>query len=269
MPWVREPLAWHEEVVPRLGLLADIFANALVRGRAAEELRKSEAMSVAVLGSIGAQVCVVDRESTIVAVNEAWDRRSRIDVAVDPVLALVGANYLVVCDTAAQQGDRDASRVGDGIRRVLDGGAPHFSMEYRPPRRPTTLVRLTAETLHCPKAAPSSPTRTSRRANAPSSSRAATSGARARLRVSTMGELAASLAHELNQPLTGVLTNAQAAVRFLALDPPNLGEVHEILKDIIEDDRRAGEVIRRLRAMLQQGRIEADRTSTSTKWPAR
>jgi two-component system sensor kinase FixL len=75
-------------------------------------------------------------------------------------------------------------------------------------------------------------------------------------RVSTMGELAASIAHELNQPLTGVMTNAHAAVRYLAQDPPDLGEVREILSDIIEDDRRAGEVIRRLRTMLQKGVID-------------
>jgi two-component system, LuxR family, sensor kinase FixL len=72
-------------------------------------------------------------------------------------------------------------------------------------------------------------------------------------RVSTMGELTASLAHELNQPLTGILANAQAARRFLDATPPDLTEVHEILSDIIEDDKRAAEVIRRLRDMLRKG----------------
>jgi two-component system sensor kinase FixL len=71
-----------------------------------------------------------------------------------------------------------------------------------------------------------------------------------------MGELAASIAHELNQPLSGVLVNSQAALRFLDLDPPNVDEVREILHDIVVDDRRAGEVIRRLRSMLQRGVIE-------------
>jgi PAS domain S-box-containing protein len=59
-------------------------------------------------------------------------------------------------------------------------------------------------------------------------------------RVSTMGELAASLAHELNQPLTAILSNAQAAQRFLAVKPPDLEEVHDILKDIVQDNSRAG-----------------------------
>jgi PAS domain S-box-containing protein len=71
-------------------------------------------------------------------------------------------------------------------------------------------------------------------------------------RVSTMGELAASLAHELNQPLTAILSNAQAAQRFLAAKPADLEEVREILKDIVQDNNRAGDVIRRLRALVKK-----------------
>ena len=75
-------------------------------------------------------------------------------------------------------------------------------------------------------------------------------------RISTMGELAASLAHELNQPLTAILSNAQAAQRFLAADPGNVGEVLAILRDIVEDDMRAGEVIRRVRELIRKGDLE-------------
>ncbi len=71
-------------------------------------------------------------------------------------------------------------------------------------------------------------------------------------RISTMGELAASLAHELNQPLTAILSNAQAAHRFLAANPADLEEVREILKDIVEDDKRASEVIRRMRVLIKK-----------------
>jgi signal transduction histidine kinase len=72
-------------------------------------------------------------------------------------------------------------------------------------------------------------------------------------RVSLMGELSGSLAHELNQPLTAILSNAQAAQRFLQAPTPNLAVVNEILADIVADDRRAGSVIQRLRAMLKKG----------------
>ena len=72
-------------------------------------------------------------------------------------------------------------------------------------------------------------------------------------RASTMGELTASLAHELRQPLTAILSNAQAAERFLSAERPNLKELRQILADIIKDDRRAEEVIQRLRALLRKG----------------
>ncbi len=75
-------------------------------------------------------------------------------------------------------------------------------------------------------------------------------------RLSTMGELAASLAHELNQPLTAILSNAQAAQRFLAAKPTELEEVREILKDIVQDDSRAGDVIWRMRALLKKEKLD-------------
>jgi PAS domain S-box-containing protein len=75
-------------------------------------------------------------------------------------------------------------------------------------------------------------------------------------RVSTMGELAASLAHELNQPLTAIQINAQAAQRFMATDAVDLAEVREILKDIVQDNDRASEVIRRIRALVKKGERE-------------
>ncbi|MGA7812698.1 two-component system sensor histidine kinase NtrB, partial [Caballeronia sp.] len=75
-------------------------------------------------------------------------------------------------------------------------------------------------------------------------------------RVSTVGELAASFAHELNQPLTAILSNAQAAQRFMLIEPVDLTEVREILKDIVHDNNRASEVIRRIRSLLKKGEPE-------------
>jgi PAS domain S-box-containing protein len=72
-------------------------------------------------------------------------------------------------------------------------------------------------------------------------------------RVGILGELSSALAHELNQPLTAILSNAQAGQRILAREPVDLAEMREILGDIVAADTRAGEVIRRLRALLQRG----------------
>ena len=72
-------------------------------------------------------------------------------------------------------------------------------------------------------------------------------------RVAAMGELAASLAHELNQPLAAILSNAQAANRFLSRESPDVARVRDCLTDIAADDKRAGEVIQRLRGLLRKG----------------
>jgi PAS domain S-box-containing protein len=75
-------------------------------------------------------------------------------------------------------------------------------------------------------------------------------------RVTMMGELSGSLAHEINQPLTAILSNAQAAQRLLAQESPDIDEVREILADIVDQDRRAGEVIQRLRVLLKKGTVQ-------------
>ncbi|MDN0082622.1 ATP-binding protein [Crenobacter sp. SG2305] len=75
-------------------------------------------------------------------------------------------------------------------------------------------------------------------------------------RISALGELAGSLAHELNQPLTAILSNAQAAQRFLESDPINLSEIRETLKDIVTDNCRASEIIRKIRALVRKGVVE-------------
>jgi two-component system sensor kinase FixL len=75
-------------------------------------------------------------------------------------------------------------------------------------------------------------------------------------RVTTLGELSGSLAHELNQPLAAILSNAQAAQRFLALEKADLAEIQDILKDIVSEDKRAVEVIQRLRLLLKKGEVQ-------------
>jgi PAS domain S-box-containing protein len=78
-------------------------------------------------------------------------------------------------------------------------------------------------------------------------------------RVERTGALAASLAHELTQPLTAILSNAQAAMRFLSRDDTDLDEIRAILQDIVRDDKRAAGVINGLRAMLRRQDVPRER----------
>jgi PAS domain S-box-containing protein len=71
-------------------------------------------------------------------------------------------------------------------------------------------------------------------------------------RVMTMGELTASIAHEVNQPLSGIVTNASTCLRMLAADPPNLAGARETVRRTIRDGNRASEIVARLRALFNR-----------------
>ncbi len=75
-------------------------------------------------------------------------------------------------------------------------------------------------------------------------------------RVMTMGELAASIAHEVNQPLSAIVNSGSACVRWLAGDSPNLDEAREAAQDVVREGNRAGEVITRIRAFLRKTETE-------------
>jgi signal transduction histidine kinase len=76
-------------------------------------------------------------------------------------------------------------------------------------------------------------------------------------RFSMAGELTASIAHEINQPLGAILTNAETADEILKSPTPDIVELKNIVKDILQDDRRASEVIRRMRSLLKKAPFDA------------
>jgi PAS domain S-box-containing protein len=78
-------------------------------------------------------------------------------------------------------------------------------------------------------------------------------------RVTTMGQLTAAIAHEVNQPIAGAVTNAYAAQRWLAADPPGLGKVRQALDKIVRDGLRAGDIIGRIRALIKKTPQNKDR----------
>ncbi len=75
-------------------------------------------------------------------------------------------------------------------------------------------------------------------------------------RVATMGELTAAIIHELSQPLTAILSNAQAGLRGLAAGKTDVNDVRDILEDIVADDQRAAQVMQHLRSLFQRGNVE-------------
>jgi signal transduction histidine kinase/integral membrane sensor domain MASE1 len=252
---VRHGHEWPEAAVQRLRLVAEVFASALARKQSEDALRASEVMKSAILASLSSRVAVLDREGRIIAVNQSW-----ADAAADPdgheAGAAVGANYLEMCHAAALRGLPQASDTLAGIEDVLQGSRTLFALEYPSAgSSPGRWFAMSVVPLSRPEGgAVVSYTDVSERKRAELEAELSRQELAHFTRVSTMGELTVSLAHELNQPLTGILSNAQAARRFLKATPPVLEEVHAILEDIIEDDRRAGEVIDRLRELLRKGK---------------
>ena len=82
-------------------------------------------------------------------------------------------------------------------------------------------------------------------------------------RVATLGQLTASIAHEVNQPIAAAVTNARAALRWLRVDPPNLDEVRQALDRIARDGERAGAVVQRIRNFSKKAPAPQDRVDVN------
>jgi signal transduction histidine kinase len=252
----REPRRWSDATTRNGRLIADVFAAALARKLAEDALRASEAMKSAVLESLTSQVAVLDREGRIIAVNEAWTSFGLQNAGSVEHVVGVGASYVDICRRAAETGDELAREALAGIAGVLDGSQSSFAQEYACPSFDRERwFHMTAVPLDRPEggAVVSHTDVTDQR-------QAEAEAVRSRqelahfLRVSTIGELTTSIAHELNQPLAAILANAQTARKLLAsAETDARREVQEIISDIIDDDRRAGEVIRGLRELLRKG----------------
>lgn len=99
----------------------------------AEDRRHSEAFTQAILNSIAAEVCVLDRSGKIIAVNEPWRKfasDNSIEAGKSSPTTEIGANYFQVCQAGDAAGEADAAKTRDGIYAVLDGRIPRFVLDY-------------------------------------------------------------------------------------------------------------------------------------------
>jgi signal transduction histidine kinase len=246
---VRDARAWPKDLVRRLQLLAEPFAGVLARQQAETALETSEAFTRAVLAAPPGETAIIDGDGRIVQVNEAWAG------ATHPLTAVpIGASYLDTCRSLIADGDPDAPSMLALVTSVLDGQQRDGSLEY-PSRRAheDRWFEIRVRRLQPPTAgAAITRLEVTARKRAEARAKRHLDEMAHMDRVAAMGELASSFAHELNQPLAAILSNAQAAERFLAFAPPDLAELRACLHDIIEDDRRAGEVIHRVRRLLRK-----------------
>jgi len=244
---------WPAHVVQQLRTLAEPFATALIRARSAAVVESSTATADAVLGALPGETAIIDSAGTIVQTNEAWATAARRGA--DAASALkVGANYLEACRNTIDMPPDIARRVHATIEALLQGKHDEFTLEYPTSRRGEDRwfeIRVRRLARVGGGAAVMLFDVTSRRQAEAAAQRHLSQIAHLD-RVAGMGQLASSLAHELSQPLSAVLINAQVANRLLARSQPDLAELRACLGDIINDDQRASEVILRMRRLLRK-----------------
>jgi signal transduction histidine kinase/integral membrane sensor domain MASE1 len=249
-----EPVA-DGNLPANLWLVGEVLAPALRRRRSEDALRQSEVMKSAILQSLTTGVAVIDRTGCLLQSNAKWEQGVR---GGDWIELEIGANLLEASRLAGDRGNQLARDIGNGVAAVLDRSRARYVVERMADSgAATTWWSLTAVPLNRPEGGA-----VLIRADVTELRRAEMEAQRSRqelahvARVSTVGEMTASLAHQLNQPLAAIMTNAQAAGRMLNGATPNVDEVREILQDIVRDDRRASDVIQRLRQLLRKGELE-------------
>ena len=228
-----------------LVFLRDVTA----RRRNEEQLEEALGFNRNILASLVDNIVILNREGTILEANAAWERFALENGGPDTLSKTgAGINYLEVCRRA------EAEEALQGIETVLSGRSALYRTEY-PCHSPMESRWYLMEVMPL------------RRAEGgvvvvhhdiTAQKKAEAELQRLRLhswhahRVAQTGAIAASIAHELNQPLAAILSNAQAGARLMAGQEPDLDEIRAILKDIVYDDKRAAAVIAGLRAMLRR-----------------
>jgi len=209
----------------------------------------------ALLASQQDHVAILDANGVVLEVNDSWRRYAETSDAELFHRVRAGDPYLAACRSAAEHGDATAAGVLAGVTSVLGRARKRFEIEYdqdRDGRR--EAYTMSVEALERPGggAVVTRSDVTARR-----QAQMEIEEQRRELshlaRVAVLGQLSGAIAHEINQPLTAILSNAEAARKLLERQPIDLELLDEIMRDIAADDQRAADVIQRLRALLRRG----------------
>ncbi|WP_224366925.1 ATP-binding protein [Hyalangium versicolor] len=258
----REPSLWERYRWQVSGALAAGLLQAVLIVVLLLERRRrmgAQVLNLAVLDSLPGSVAILDKHGTVLRATPASAQFEGLGERPADTLFASGASFLNTFHEAARTGNPEAGTVAARLQEVLSGGTDEVLVELRGFTADTWL-ELRARRLRLPEggAVVSLVDATSRR-HAELEARRARDERAHMERVSAVGELGTSIAHELNQPLAAILTNAEMAQRLLDRTPMDIPLLREMLQDIVSDNKRAGEIIRHMRALLKKGEVTFER----------
>jgi signal transduction histidine kinase len=209
----------------------------------------------ALLTSLADHVAILDARGVVLEVNDAWRRFAGRPGSSRFHRVVAGDDYEATCRASAASGNGTAARTLEGLATVLSRETRRFEMEYDcdvEGHRERYSILVEALERSDGGAVVTRTDVTARRQQQVEIEEQRREVSHL-ARVSVLGQLSGALAHELNQPLSSISNNAEAALLLLDRRPGDLDEIRAILRDIVDDDQRAAQVIRRLSALLKRG----------------
>ncbi|MDY7232900.1 sensor histidine kinase [Hyalangium rubrum] len=250
-PGLWERYRWQVSAI----LVASLLKAALIIVLLLERRRRmgAQVLNLAVLDSLPGAVAILDRHGVVRRTTQASSQLEGLGEPLAAPLLSSGGSYLETFREAARSGHSEAAMVATRLEDVLSGRSHEALAEFRG-FEADTWFELRARRLRLPEGgAVVSLVDVTPRRRAEQEARKARDERAHLERVAAVGELGVSIAHELNQPLAAILTNAEMAQRLLQRSPTNLSLLHEMLEDIVSDNKRAGEVIHHMRTLLKKG----------------
>lgn len=239
---------WSKGKISRLKILGEILASALARGNFEEGLKRSEGQLSTVMESVPDALLFVRPNGTISEFNEQFEEMfgySRSELLDNEIEMLIPERYRQLHANYFER------YVANPTIRTVGGQRNLFGLHRNGSEFPveiglSPMVKGKGLILCC------SIRDTTERHKLEEEARELREELAHVTRLASMSEMAASLAHELNQPLTAIVSNAQAGSRLLGSENQDLDEVRDTLHDIAEDGKRAGKIIHQLRSFMKK-----------------
>jgi PAS domain S-box-containing protein len=247
----RSTREWPPEFIARLTVIGGVMAQALVRKRSEAALRASEARWQLIFETSTLAISVFDQDLRYTATNPAF--QAILGYTEDELRQLTPLDLTV-------GEEREAANIR--LAELREGKIDHYTAEKQYRRKDGKVIWTQASVARASRSGPEMFIGTmvditeSKRAQ---ENLLATQSELTRVsQLTTIGQMAASIAHEIKQPITSIVMGASAGLRWLTKEPPNLKEVQACLDLIAANGDRANQVIDSVRAMFQKSRQEKE-----------